>query len=64
MTDWGLTLCSLKCGKPAECLLDGLPYCLRCADVEIERWAAVSLRPELRFALADVSANDPLGLPN
>lgn len=30
--EWGLTPCRLRCGRPADCLLDGDPYCLDCVD--------------------------------
>lgn len=26
------TICELRCMRVAECLVDGLPYCLDCAD--------------------------------
>ena len=46
--DWGLTLCSRKrCAELAAVLLDGWPFCLDCADLDLERWVAWSLNPEL-----------------
>ena len=49
---WGETECGRRgCSEPAELLLDGLPRCLDCADEEVERLEAVSLRPDFRELL-------------
>lgn len=46
--DWGATLCARRhCTEEAEVSLDGWPYCLDCADAELDRWVAFSLNPEL-----------------
>lgn len=55
--DWGLTGCTARhCVELAEVLLDGWPFCLDCADTEVDRWVAWSLNPEaveLMPSLAD-----------
>jgi len=48
---WGDTLCAARCMRPAQLLLDGLPYCIPCADRSIERLAAISILPRLRSEL-------------
>jgi hypothetical protein len=46
--DWGLTGCSTRhCVELAAVTLDGWPFCLDCADAEVDRWVAWSLNPEL-----------------
>lgn len=55
---WGDTLCATKCCTPAQLLLDGLPYCIACADLAIARLIAIAILPELREQLP------PLGPDN
>lgn len=50
--DWGTTLCSSRhCTEEATVALDGWPYCLTCADDQVERWVAFSLNPGLVASL-------------
>lgn len=52
VVDWGLTGCTRRhCVELAEVLLDGWPYCIACADEEVDRWVAFSLNPELVASL-------------
>ena len=49
--------CSLRdCEARAECLLDGVAYCLDCAELVIERLEAVALYPGLRSQLPELTA--------
>lgn len=42
---WGTTLCETRCGHPADGLLDGVPTCVLCAGVVVERWAVATTAP-------------------
>lgn len=45
---WGETACERPhCGKLAECIADGIPVCIDCADDYCERIIATELNPEL-----------------
>lgn len=49
MIAWGDNppLCAMKCMQLAECELDGEPLCITCADEALERFALMSVKPEL-----------------
>lgn len=40
-----------RCMRASGVTVDGEPYCLDCADELLERFVAVSLRPDLREQL-------------
>lgn len=42
------------CLALAECLFDGVPYCLDCADLVLDRLVAVQLTPRLRELMPPV----------
>lgn len=46
--DWGLTGCTRRhCVELAVLTIDGWPFCLDCADDELDRAIAWELNPEL-----------------
>lgn len=44
-------LCSRRCMRQAELLVDGEPYCITCADEWVERVEAVEISPRIHGLL-------------
>lgn len=40
-------LCTLRCMQLSECVYDGVPYCLDCVEMVIDREIAMELNPEV-----------------
>lgn len=57
---WGETLCAARCGRTAELLLDGQPYCADDAERLIERQQLLAAYPDLRAHLPPVFRADQL----
>ena len=47
----GLTLCMMRCGRTADCSLEGEPLCIGCADLVFDRLVAVHLNPRMAHQL-------------
>ena len=43
-----------RCMRPADCDIDGQPFCLACADELLQRFIAVSWTPQLREQLPEL----------
>lgn len=56
-SEWGddPPLCSTRCMKAAALTVDGVPYCLDCAEAWFDRLQAIELRPELAELLPALS---------
>lgn len=52
----GTPLCVLRCMSDAQLTIDGVPHCVDCADLVIEREVAISLRPDLIDTLPPLTA--------
>lgn len=56
LAEHGMVGCALRpCERRTECLLDGEPLCLDCADLAVDRLNAVGLNPLMRTLLPGLS---------
>lgn len=60
-SEWGddPPLCSTRCMRLSFLTVDGVPYCIECADAWLDRIAAIELRPAIRELLPALGRPEP-----